>query len=243
MRGLGVRVGARAAVVAAGMMPAAPAQAAVASRGYAGTLADGATWVADVPATWNGTLILYSHGYGPLTAQDAPDPATKHDLLDAGYALVGSSYSGSSWWALKSAVDDQFGSLRAIQRTIGPARRTIAWGTSMGGLVSALEAQNSRGRIDGALTTCGLVAGALNLNDYQLDGEYAVAHLLSPTPIKLVDFRSDAEATQTVEALNQATAAAQTTAAGRARIALAAALANVPTWFSGPAAPGRYDYP
>jgi hypothetical protein len=112
----------------------------------------------------------------------------------------------------------------------------------MGGLVSALESQDARGRIDGTLTTCGLVAGALNLNDYQLDGEYAVAHLLSAQPIKLVDYRNDAEATEAVDALNQATTAGQQTASGRARIALVAALANVPTWFAGPTAPAAHDY-
>ena len=56
----------------------------------------------------------------------------------------------------------------------------LAVGTSMGGLVSALEAQDGAGRIDGALTTCGIVAGAINLNNYQLDGEYALARLLLP---------------------------------------------------------------
>ena len=240
----GVRIGAVAAVavVTGALMPVAAAHAAPASRAYSGTLADGAAWVADVPATWNGTLILYSHGYGPLTAKDAPDPATRQELLAEGYALVGSSYSGPSWWALKTAVDDQFGSLRAIEKITGRARRAIAWGTSMGGLVSALESQDPRGRIDGTLTTCGLVAGALNLNDYQLDAEYAVARLLSARPIKLVDYRSDAEAIVAVDALNEATTEGQQTAAGRARIALAAALANVPTWFSGPAAPDRNDY-
>jgi hypothetical protein len=244
MRAWGVRAGAVAAavVVAAAMSPAVAAQAAGPSTAYTGMLPDGASWVADVPGTWNGTLILYSHGYGPLTAQDAPDPATRQDLLESGYALVGSSYSGPSWWALKSAVDDQFAALRALETTIGRPRRTIGWGTSMGGLVSALESQEARGRIDGTLTTCGLVAGALNLNDYQLDAEYAVAHLLSARPIKLVRYRNDAEAADAVDALNQATADGQTTAAGRARVALAAALANVPTWYSGPTPPAAHDY-
>ena len=41
-----------------------------ASTHYTGPLTDGATWVADVPASWNGTIILYSHGFGPLIAQD-----------------------------------------------------------------------------------------------------------------------------------------------------------------------------
>ena len=44
------------------------------------------------------------------------------------------------------------------------------------------------GRIDGALTTCGIVAGAIQLNNYQLDGEYVMAKLLATTPIQLVNF-------------------------------------------------------
>ncbi len=34
---------------------------------YTGTLDDGASWIADVPAGWNGTLVLYSHGFGTLS--------------------------------------------------------------------------------------------------------------------------------------------------------------------------------
>src|SRR5450755_4687721 len=75
---------------------ASAAEAAATSTHYTGSLTDGATWVADVPASWNGTTILYSHGFGPLTPADAPDPATQADLLHLGYALVGSSYSGTS---------------------------------------------------------------------------------------------------------------------------------------------------
>lgn len=123
--------------------PAAVAASDAASTHHTGTLADGATWVADVPASWNGTIILFSHGFGPLTAADAPDPATQADLLGLGYALVGSSYSGSSWWALASAAKDQFASLAAVEKITGRPRRTIAWGESMGGLVSAEETQEA----------------------------------------------------------------------------------------------------
>ncbi|HEY4605022.1 MAG TPA: hypothetical protein VIH08_11875 [Blastococcus sp.] len=244
MRRFGPRAAATAAAaaVAMGVASTGMAHAAPVTGHLTGSLADGATWVADVPANWNGTLILYSHGYSVLAAQDAPNAATGQDLLAEGYALVGSSYSGPSMWALASAVDDQFASLHAVEQQIGQPRRTIAWGTSMGGLVSALETQDSRHEINGTLTTCGLVAGALNLNDYQLDGEYAVSHLLSPQPIQLVNYQNQGQADAAVAALNQVTADAQNTPEGRARIALAAALVNEPTWFNGPTAPDPHDY-
>jgi len=56
-----------------------------------------------------------------------------------------------------------FQTLRAVEGTVLPAtpRYVIAVGTSMGGLVSALEAQDGAGRTDGAPTTCGIVAGPL----------------------------------------------------------------------------------
>lgn len=210
---------------------------------YTGTLPTGATWVADVPENWNGTTILYSHGFGPLNPQNAPNEATRQALLGSGYALVGSSYSGPSWWALASAVGDQFGALAALERVTGDSRRTIAWGTSMGGLVSALEGEDGGRRLDGVLSTCALVAGALNLNNYQLDGEYALARLLAPEQnIKLVRFASPEEGSASAAALTKIATDAQSTPAGRARIALAAALMNLPGWFTGATPPAPADY-
>src|SRR5581483_7161253 len=195
-----------------------------------GTLPNGTVWIADIPAQWNGTLLLYSHGFGPLTAQDAPDPATAAALLARGYALAGSSYDPSgSMWALDTAVSDQFGTLRAVESGALPARprRVIAVGTSMGGLISAIEAQDGAGAIDGALTTCGIVAGAINLNNYQLDGEYALAQLLLPGQnVQLTGFTTTSAALATAAELQAAATTAQQTAAGRARLALALALLN-----------------
>src|SRR5919108_6162457 len=54
---------------------------------YTGTLADGSTWIADVPANWNGRLVLFSHGFGPLVARDRPNDAVGQALLARGYAL------------------------------------------------------------------------------------------------------------------------------------------------------------
>jgi hypothetical protein len=120
----------------------------------------------------------------------------------------------------------------------GRPRQVLAFGTSMGGLVSALEAQDGAGLINGALTTCGIVAGAINLNEYQLDGEYALAQLLLPgQQVKLVRFTSANDALATAATLQGAAAQAQQTAAGRARLALALAFINTPPWAAGQAAP------
>jgi hypothetical protein len=244
------------ALVAAGASLAVPgaARAAGAAPGtqVTGTLANGTIWIAEYPAHWNGILILYSHGFGSLTPADAPDPNTQAALLADGYALSGSSYDpNNSLWALDTAVSDQFGTLAAVESTVLPSRprHVIALGSSMGGLVSALEAQSGRGKIDGALTTCGIVGGGVNLNEYQIDGEYAIAQLLGNPATQLVGFGTVPNALGTAGALTAAAATAQSTAAGQARLALAMAFLNVTPWdpsapapASGPAAQEAAQY-
>jgi hypothetical protein len=209
-----------------------------ASTSYSGTLTDGATWTAQVPDNWNGILILASHGFGPpvLPPSGHLPPPVQDALLARGYAIAGSSYDpNGSWWALESAVRDQFETVDAFAGAVGEEpERVLALGTSMGGLVSALEAEQGAGVIDGALSTCGLVAGAIHLNNYQLDAEYAIAKLLmsSPGP-KLVDFANPGEGAASGAALTAAVQAAQTTPEGRARLSLVFALLNVV-----PVAPG-----
>ncbi len=220
-------------------LPASAAAAPTAPAHYTGTLPDGASWVADVPAGWHGPLVLYSHGFGTLSPADAPDPTTAQALLARGYALVGSSYDpNGSLWALGSAVGDQFASLAAVERVIGRPTLTLALGTSMGGLISALEAQQGRGRLDGVLSTCGLVGGAIDLNNYQLDAEYALNRLLAPDQqIKLVRYADPAEGAAAAGQLSTVVTNAQATAAGRARVALGTALLNMPTWATQQAQP------
>jgi hypothetical protein len=234
---------AAATVLALAALPVAQASG---STSYSGNTSDGGSWVADVPSPWNGTLILYSHGFGPVQAADAPDPATKQALLDMGYALAGSSEAPAtaSWWTLGSALRDQFETLQDVQPDLpSTPRQVIAFGTSMGGLISALEDENSNGRIDGALSTCGIVAGAIQLNNYQLDGEYTMVQLLAAgAPIKLVHFTGPADGLATGKALDTLAQSAQQTAAGRARLALAMAFMNVATWAPGQTMPSRHDY-
>ena len=153
--------------------------------------------------------------------------------------MVGSSYDpNGSLWALASAARDQFASLAAVERIIGHPRTTVALGTSMGGLVSAQEAQSSGRRLDAVVSTCGLVGGGIDLNNYQLDGEYALTRLLVPDQdVQLVRYASPAVGAAAAAQLAGAATDAQTTAQGRARVALGTALLNMPTWSAGQAQP------
>ncbi|MEV0401327.1 hypothetical protein [Actinoallomurus sp. NPDC050550] len=231
------------ALGAAALTGAASAAPATAPSHLGGTLADGATWVADLPASWNGTLLLFSHGYGPTTAQDAPSDGARTALLSEGYALAGSSYDPhGSWWALNSAERDQFATLDAFARTVARPARILSVGESMGGLVNARIARDGAGRVDGALGLCGLVAGGVDLDDYQYDAEYAIASLLLPgQDVPLSGFADAGAAAATAQRLTAAVTAAQATPAGRARIALAAAYLNQTDWAPGQNPPAAGD--
>jgi hypothetical protein len=92
-----------------------------------GSLPDGATYVMEVPANWNGTLFLYSHGYVvPGTqnpARDVGDPVTRQFMLASGYALAGSSYA-TTGWAIHEALSDQIAVLDLFKKMVGQPKRT-----------------------------------------------------------------------------------------------------------------------
>ncbi|TLS46582.1 hypothetical protein FE633_07695 [Streptomyces montanus] len=213
----------------------AAAATATATTGHIeGQLPSGATYMMDMPAAWNGTVLLFSHGYNqagsPNPAQDAPDDATKALLLEKGYALIGSSYA-TTGWAVTDAVPDQLATLDVFTDRFGTARRTIAWGRSYGGLVTTAIAERHPERIDGSLSTCGLVHGGIANWNNTLDPVFALKTLLAPdSGIPLTGLPDQAAATSAANALTAEVDSAQSSAAGRARIALAAALHNIPVW-------------
>ncbi|WP_223189230.1 alpha/beta hydrolase family protein [Streptomyces sp. TRM68416] len=212
---------------------ALPAQAAADARPQSrleGQLPSGASYLMDVPADWNGTVLLYSHGYRavgwPNPAENAPDSATRDKLLDQGYALIGSSYA-STGWAVTDAVPDQLATLDLFTERFGAARRTLAWGTSYGGLVTTVLAERHADRFDGSLSMCGLVQGGVANWNSTLDPVFALRTLLG-TDVPLTGFADQAEAQSAARTLADDVTAAQRTPEGRARIALAAALHNIP---------------
>jgi hypothetical protein len=76
---------------------------------------DGAPYRIVVPGNWNGTLLVYGHGYRDKAdhpgevdnhnADVAPNAALANALLAQGYALSGSAYKDNGWAVEEGAQD------------------------------------------------------------------------------------------------------------------------------------------
>src|SRR5271166_1829075 len=212
-----------AAIFAAVMAVSGRAQTGVTT--HTGRLADGATYLIEVPANWNGTLFLYSHGYvvpgSSNPAQDVGDPVTRFFMLSSGYALAGSSYA-TTGWAIHEALPDQITVLDQFTSEFGKPKRTIAWGHSLGGIITAGLIQRFPERFDAALPMCGVLAGGVATWNTALDSEFAFKTLLAPgTGLQLVNITNPVA---NLDLAEEVLALAQATPQGRARIALAGAL-------------------
>jgi hypothetical protein len=230
-----VALGLGVAIVGVG---AGPAQAlASGPETLTGTFGDGATYLIQVPASWNGTLVLYSHGYvtpgSANPATDVGDPLTGGWLLSNGYALAGSSYA-TTGWAVQQAIPDQLATLNTFDHLVGHPHRTIAWGHSLGGMITAGLIQTAPQDFTAALPMCGVVAGGVATWNVALDAAFAVQQLLGPTSGLQVVNITDPTANLTLA--EELYYGAQATPQGQARLALAAALGDTPGWFD-PASP------
>lgn len=204
-----------------------------------------AKYTVELPQNWNGTLFLYSHGYvapgGVNPASASPDPATGQWLLDGGYGLAASSYS-STGWAIEDALHDQLALLDYVDEHLGKPKRVIAIGASLGGLITAGLIQNYPDRFAGAIPLCGVLAGGVATWNTGLDAAFAFKTLLAPkSQLQLVGI-TDPQANAKLAADLETQAIL--TPAGRARMALVAALADIPGWFlPTQPEPGPTDYP
>jgi pimeloyl-ACP methyl ester carboxylesterase len=207
-----------------------------------GSLSDGATYRIEVPGNWNGTLLLYSHGYvapgSQNPARDVGDATTGGWLLDHGFALAGSSYARTGW-AINEAIPDQISTLDTFDNLVGKPTRTIAWGHSLGGIITAGLLQEHPDRFDGALPMCGVLAGGVGTWNQALDSTFAIQQLVAPS-LQIVHITNPLGNFLLAQ---QLMTAAQATPQGRARIALASALGDTPGWFTpGSPEPASTDY-
>jgi hypothetical protein len=172
---------------------------------------DGAAFQILMPEQWNGTLLLWSHGIRapqpvplypdePVNTAAEPAPGWTVDdpgqvaqpLLDAGFALAGSAYR-SNGWAVEDAVADQTALYEYFTENVGTPDRTIAWGASLGGLVTAMLEEKESSWIDGAAPMCGVLAGGVDNLDLALDVTYGIQQLMVPD-LQLTGYTSWADA-------------------------------------------------
>jgi pimeloyl-ACP methyl ester carboxylesterase len=216
---------------------ASPAADTEGRRSLTGSI-DGAPYRIEVPERWNGTLVLYSHGYYPpdfpplgvaVTNRPPDRSETEAWLLEHGYALAASQYKeGGTGYQIESALQDQTALLDHFSEAVGHPRRTVATGQSLGATIAVLLAERHPGRFDGVATMCGGY-DPQGLFNAVLDMNFAIKTLLAPG--QDIDLVRPRDAAASTGALAQAIQQALTTPQGRARLALAGAFNNVVGWY------------
>lgn len=143
-----------------------------------GTYAGG-SYLIEVPAGWNGGLVIFAHGYGEASAS----PLASH-LAANGYAWAASSYRSGDYrpdWFLEDTLQAR----DLFIREIGRPRWTIIHGQSMGGHIAISSLELHPGVYQGALIECGVTDGVTVADlglAYQAAAEYfAGAPLLDDT--------------------------------------------------------------
>jgi hypothetical protein len=135
---------------------------------------NGAPYRIVVPETWNGTLLIFAHGYrdkadhpGEVdnrTADVAPSAALEAPLLAQGFALAGTAYKDNGW-AIQDAIQDVKNLAVFFRDNVGRPQHTILVAASLGTFVGFKSMEQFGGIYDGALCLCGAGAGATRLWD------------------------------------------------------------------------------
>lgn len=122
----------------------------------------------EVPANWNGELVVYAHGYrGDGAKLRVSNPSIRAYLIDHGFAWAASSYSKNRY-DIKSGVQDTVGLTHFFNGLVGKPSRVYIMGHSMGGHIIGVTIEQYPKLYDGALPMCG-VMGDSRLFDYFLD--------------------------------------------------------------------------
>ena len=118
---------------------------------------NGVPYRIEIPARWNGSLLVFYHGYSyvpfgpeldkPLTSQETPE-------YDRGYAVIQSAYSRTGW-ALEQALPETDRLREYFIQQYGKPKQTFVSGGSMGGALTMVTMEQRPEAYDGALALCG----------------------------------------------------------------------------------------
>lgn len=180
-----------------------------------GSLGD-TTFQITMPAKFNGTVLLYSHGYriaqpvpaqiagalglnrspyysqttvpgiGPALvgnggAQVAPSAESAANLLAQGYALAGAGYARQGWAVAEGVEAGELLIQHINSGAVGGVKEIIAWGDSLGGLITQTLVQENPGKIAGTLPLCGVMEGPEQAFSSAMTVLYAWKTLIDPT--------------------------------------------------------------
>jgi pimeloyl-ACP methyl ester carboxylesterase len=121
----------------------------------------------EVPANWNGDLVVYAHGFrGEGPELTVSNPSIRAYLIDNGYAWAASSYSKNRY-DVKAGVKDTHALTKRFNGLVGKPDRTYIMGHSMGGHITGVAIEQYPKAYDGALPMCG-VMGDVELFDFFL---------------------------------------------------------------------------
>jgi pimeloyl-ACP methyl ester carboxylesterase len=138
----------------------------------AGTTSDSAPYLMLVPANFNGTVYLYSHGYRPNvpvpagipgyggytvtnTAEPVPggSAAIYGPLLAKGYAVMGSGFARQGWNA-DSAIKTNVELIGVFKKQFTKTKKVVAWGSSLGGFITQALAEQHPELVSAAAPMC-----------------------------------------------------------------------------------------
>jgi pimeloyl-ACP methyl ester carboxylesterase len=129
---------------------------------------NGAGYQIEVPANWNGELVLYAHGFrGTGLELTVSQPRIRSFLISNGYAWAASSYSKNGY-DVRQGVKDTHALGEKFNGLVGKPKRAWITGHSMGGHITGVAIEQYPQAYAGALPMCG-VMGDNELFDYFLD--------------------------------------------------------------------------
>jgi acetyl esterase/lipase len=136
----------------------------------------GAGFRIEVPADWNGDLVMWAHGFaGTGLELTVGNPSFRGWLIGHGYAWAASSFSRNDY-DVAVGVQDTHALVGRFNGIVGHPNRVYMTGASMGGHIAAASIEQYPNVYAGALPLCGVLAD-YELFDYFLDFNLAAQQL------------------------------------------------------------------
>lgn len=129
---------------------------------------NGAAYHIEIPDNWNGSLVLYAHGFVDARNDKlvAGFPRIRQFLIQNGYAWAASSYSKNGY-VVKEGVLDTHDLGEFFKQTFGEPKKIYFTGHSMGGHITGVAIERFPHDYVAAMPMCG-VMGDVKLFDYFL---------------------------------------------------------------------------